>query len=201
MHYFHNLEMMSRCANIAIPLSAAIMFKCKAKNSVTQAKSSPNRLPDFDFEKYKKSKDGLQVLIEKICSLEKNLVFRGNETKTTALSMVIYFAPVESTQISKRLTGTSVTILWTKTTVWKFGIESDTMVRYPQDRPLPGRTNTSFMQTEYRLYSNIENIYWQDFLEVQLNCDYRKEWDGWVQLLEPLQWLKFSVFYAFVLIF
>lgn len=44
------------------------------------------------------------------------------------------------------------------------------------------------MQTEYRLYSNIQNIHWQDFLEVQLNCDYRKEWDGWVQLLEPLQW-------------
>ena len=61
--------MMSRCANIAIPLSAAIMFKCKAKNSVTQAKSSPNRLPDFDFEKYKKTKDGLQVFIKKICLL------------------------------------------------------------------------------------------------------------------------------------
>lgn len=57
--------MMSRCANIAIPLSAAIMFKCKAKNSVTQAKSSPNKLPDFDFKKYKKSQDGLQVIYRK----------------------------------------------------------------------------------------------------------------------------------------
>jgi len=52
------------------------------------------------------------------------------------------------------------------------------------------------MQTEYRLYSNIENIYWQDFLEVQLNCDYRKEWDSWVQLLEPMQWWKLIILYS-----
>ena len=56
------------------------------------------------------------------------------------------------------------------------------------NRDLQECTNFLLMQTEYRLYSNIDNIHWQDFLEVQLNCDYRKEWDGWVQLLEPMQW-------------
>ena len=82
MLYFDYLEMMSRCANIAIPLSAAIIFKCKTKNSVTQAKSSPNRLPDFDFEKYKKTKDGLQV--KRKVFLSKNSISREKETKTTA---------------------------------------------------------------------------------------------------------------------
>ncbi|CBY18364.1 unnamed protein product [Oikopleura dioica] len=146
--------MMSRCANIAIPLSAAIMFKCKAKNSVTQAKSSPNKLPDFDFKKYKKSQDGLQrERNENDCVVNGDVFCAGGK-----------YADEQATD-------------------WKLSHDSlnknDSLKVWNRKR-LNG-------ETEYRLYSNIENIYWQDFLEVQLNCDYRKEWDSWVQLLEPMQ--------------
>lgn len=42
-------------------------------------------------------------------------------------------------------------------------------------------------ETEYRLYSKVENIHWRDFLDVQIDCDYRKEWDAWVKHLSALE--------------
>jgi len=38
-------------------------------------------------------------------------------------------------------------------------------------------------ETEYRLFSKVETITPRDYLELQLNVDYRKEWDQWVKEL------------------
>jgi len=42
-------------------------------------------------------------------------------------------------------------------------------------------------ETEYRLFSKVETITPRDYLELQLNVDYRKEWDQWVKELYEIE--------------
>lgn len=42
-------------------------------------------------------------------------------------------------------------------------------------------------EKEYRLWSRVDHLSWKDFLQVQLNVEFRKEWDGYVKELAQLE--------------